>query len=43
MEAFWKSKDVVLREEFEALKKRVDKLQSQKESHNKSTQKKKPL
>ncbi len=42
MEAFWKSKDAVSREEFEALKKRVDQLQSHKESNNKSSQKKKP-
>lgn len=39
MEAFWKAKDAVSREEFEALKERVDQLQSQKES---DSQKKKP-
>lgn len=30
MEAFWQSKNVVSREEFEALKARVDQLQSKK-------------
>ena len=32
MEAFWKSKDAVSRDEFEALKARVDKLQSKNDS-----------
>ncbi len=41
MEAFWKSKNAVSREEFEVLKARVEKLQSAKKSTNNSPQKKK--
>lgn len=41
MEAFWQSKNAVSREEFEALKKRVDNLQSEKKSNNKISSKEK--
>lgn len=39
MEAFWKSKDMVSRQEFEALKARVDKLHADKGQKSKSNQK----